>query len=143
MVKNFPILFAVVAAFGYAAVGVLLELRFSKTNTWVVLLAYSLTTTVIALIAIKATKATMSVISPTDIAWLAVLGIVIVIADYAYVRAFNLGGNVFTIRSIMEIVPVVAATMKLCLGKGLPTRQEMVGYVIIVIGTLVFAKRGR
>ncbi len=141
--KIIPVLLAVVAAFGYAAVGVLLEVRFSKTNTWVVLLAYSLTTTTIALAAIRATKVTMSNLSSTDLAWLAVLGVVIVVADYAYVRAFGLGGNVFMIRSIMEVVPVVAATIKVLMGRGFPTKQEMVGYVIIVIGTLVFAKGGR
>ena len=71
-----------------------------------------------------------------------VLGLIFTVADYCYVGAYNQGGTLLTITSIMLLVPVLASLIKFGLTKQAPNLWLVGGYLLAAGAVALVAKGG-
>ncbi len=67
-----------------------------------------------------------------------VVGAIYYFADWSYVNAYNKGGDVASITSIMVAFPVVAQLMKSALDQQMPTFRNIAGTAVIAGGVFIF-----
>jgi drug/metabolite transporter (DMT)-like permease len=70
---------------------------------------------------------------------LTIMAVAYFIADLSYVSAYTNGGNLFTITSVFLSFPLVAGAMKMVVDQQYPTRMQVLAYIFVSVGVLMFA----
>lgn len=139
-----PIVFTLIAMFCYAASNVLVELKFSKYNTMVLVSCFSGVVCLVALIILAFTKSgDPTAHFPTGhmILWMLGLGIIYTIADSFYMGAYTSGGGLVAITCISMMMPIFATGIKFFIADGpVPNLWHVAGYVLAACGLLCIVK---
>ena len=126
-----PAMMALAAVFLYALQNVLLEQKFRGVNTLSLMMVMYGVVWVLSLI-------TGSLRTPTGFplgdAWpTAILaGTILFVGNYLMTGSYTNGGTVFTITMITVSMPVIASAVRYLWVGGLPTGQQMVGYLLAI-----------
>jgi drug/metabolite transporter (DMT)-like permease len=137
------ILFVVVAMMLYALSNVLLEQKFSKYNTFTLMVCYVSVILVVAVIGRQTTLSgdeSFNFPQGAEFALVILLGLIMATADYLYVAAYASGGDLMTISSIVVMFPVFASIVKFAMTRELPNAYQIVGYTFAVVAVLCVSK---
>lgn len=138
-----PVIFALLAMVCYAISNVLLELKFSKYNTFTIMICYLSIVVTFAIIGRQVTLTDdPSFKFPTGSAlmWMIVLGLVFTAADYFYIGAYTNGGSLMTITGIVVMFPVFASIVKFAVNRDLPNGWQVAGYALAVCAVALVTK---
>lgn len=138
-----PVLYALVAMFSYAIANVLLELKFSKANTFTLVASYASVIVILAFIGRYITKTedpSFNWPSGETLGLVVVLGLLMAAGDYFYVGAYTAGGSLMTVASIVAMFPVFASIVKFFATGSVPTRWHMAGYACAALAVFLVSK---
>lgn len=138
-----PIILACAAMVFYASQNVVVEQKLARYNTLSVLVYFYLTMLPLALVGLGYLKATnQKIVAPTGSAIFIALavGAMFFLADAFYVGAYEAGGTLMVITTIMLAFPALASLMKYLWVGGLPNNYQIVGYVLAALGVLCVTK---
>lgn len=129
--------------FCYAIGNVLLELKFSKANTFTLVACYAAVITTTCLIGRFFTKTSdPSFDWPRGDMFLLViaLGLIMTAGDYFYVAAYTNKGSLMTVAGIVVMFPVFASIVKFAVTRTVPNWWQVAGYACAAIAVALVTK---
>ncbi|MEK7585370.1 MAG: hypothetical protein AAB455_02575 [Patescibacteria group bacterium] len=138
-----PVIFVLLALCLYSFQNVLFEQKLTRLNTFSVLVYCYLVMLPFALVGLFFVKPVAGAdVMPTGwtLATIAFVGACWFLADALYIGAYAAGGDMFTITSIMIMLPVGGTIIRYFWVGGLPNRYQMVGYFCAALAVLLIVK---
>ena len=138
-----PVIFVLLALGLYSFQNVLFEQKLTRLNTFSVLVYSYLVMLPFALVGLFFVKPVAGAdVMPTGstLAIIAFVGTCWFLADALYIGAYAAGGDMFTITSIMIMLPLGGTIIRYFWVGGLPNRYQMVGYACAAIAVLLIVK---
>ena len=138
-----PLAYTLVAMLFYAMASVALEQKFSKYNNLTLIVCYTSVIFVLAVIVRYFTKTTDPVFNfpaGVDLVLVLALDVVYLLADYFYIGAYTMGGNLLGIVCITMMMPVFASVIKFMITRQTPNLWFVGGYAFAVLAVLMVAK---
>lgn len=131
------ILLALVAILVYAAGNVIMAHKFSGVSPFVMVPIYTLFTAVVTFGMGRVWSAMGHAVALPEnslLAWLLVIGVLLVVGDLAYAGAYSVkGASLATITTCAALLPVIAMIIdKLCFQGTLPSLRTMCGFALAV-----------
>jgi hypothetical protein len=137
------IIYAVSALLLFSSAGVVIEQKLGQFNTVGLALLFVLPFIPLALFFLLMEKLTGRAVSFPDggLLYLTIfLGALYFVADYFYIGAFNAGGDVMTISTILMLAPVATAVAKHFWVGGYPNAYQIIGYLAAAVAVFLIAK---
>jgi len=139
-----PVLFAIIGVFGYVVMNVMIEQRLKHASP----LANSLLLLVTG-IAFVLPAAVLQwyyypkfVLPPlTDWRLLVGLGVSFLLADYFFLKAYNSGGSLMMISTMVAMFPVFASLLNAGLGGNLPPSRQWLGWLVALITIVLVSEQ--
>ena len=138
-----PVIYAFIAMVFYASQNVIIEQKLSTYSTLGILIFIQTTLllcTVLAVVAVKVSGGT--IIFPTGTAlWLCFgCGIIYFIADYFFIGAYAIGGNLYDIAVVVGLFSVIAFTIKAVVTGLYPNMYQIGGCLMAVVAVWLVSK---
>jgi len=136
------IIFTCIAVGFYAITNIVFEQKLVRYSIGAIMTHFSIGTLICSLAMLIWEKTTQSSALPpkTEIPLICGVAILFFLADYFYIGAYKLGGNVFTITTIFVTFPAFAALIKFLWIGSLPNIYQIAGYCLAVISVFLFVK---
>jgi len=138
-----PVLFACLAVLLYSSQNVILEQKLAKYHTVTILVYFYIVMLPVTLGWIAGLKITKQpFVAPSGIAILIALGVGLVyfFADFFFVGAYTSGGSVFSVTTIVIMLPVFASVIKYFWVGGLPNLYQIAGYILAFFAVFLVTK---
>ena len=122
-------IFAIIAMFLYAIPNVLIERKFAKVSPQIIIALFTSTVGLIMWLTIIFNKPLKLVLTwPQGSQWTFIVAsaLVLMMADFFYFSAYNLGGSLAMITTTVALYAVVAILIKAGLDRGWPTTNQIV-----------------
>jgi len=134
-------LFGIIA---YAAMNVIMVHKLSNVSPIVIIPIYTLFVSVTTFGVWKVANMAGYAVSFSvgdKLPWLLLIGVLIIIADFAYLGAYGMkGASMATITTCAALLPVIAVIIeKLCIGGELPSLRTIGGFALAVFTVWVVA----
>ena len=138
-----PVIFTCIALVIYALQSVVLEQKLAKFSTGVILSYCYPVMFLFALLLIGSMRYNnQTIVSPSGTDLMITIGMAIgwIIADAFFLGAYEVGGSLITITTIIIMFPVFASVIKYLWVGGLPNSYQIGGYVLAVLAVLLVSK---
>lgn len=138
-----PVVYALFALFLYATQNVVIEQKLAKFEVSSVLIYFYIIMLPLAVIRLAQLKLSGQVVTPSGTAILIALivGVVYFFADYFFLGAYNAGGSLMTVSTIIIMFPIFASIIKYLWVGGLPNMYQVTGYILAMFA-IIFVIKG-
>ncbi len=139
-----PLHLAIVAVFFYSILNVMIDRYLSNISPIAMIAVYHLVVLAIALpLVLFRSRLGLEMKMPgkKEYVILAVYALVLIAADFCYFSAYNKGGSLATLTTIVILVPAFAVLIKFFLGGGFPSKIQLLGWAFAAVGVILVSRQ--
>ena len=140
---NNPVFLTCVAVVLYALQNVIMEMKLAKYSTVAIILIVYSVMLPLSLVLISQMKFTGKVVAfPTGkiLVFALLSGLIFFVADYCYISAYTIGGDLITITTIIALFPVVASIIKFFITGTVPNSYQVAGWLLAIFAVYLVGK---
>ena len=137
-------LFAIIGVFGYVIMNVIIEQRLKQASplaTSLLMLACGIAFVLPAALAQWYFYPKFVLPPLTDIRLLVVLGVAFAFADYFFLKAYNSGGSLIMISTMVALFPFFASLLNVAVGGDVPSTRQLLGWIVAVIAIILVSEQ--
>lgn len=143
-IKMKAVLFAIAATFFYALQNVIVERKLSNVQPLVNMMFFSGTIFLLSLLTCGVKNLIgfqANIPDSAQILTIVFVGVILFFADYCFFSAYNSGGSLIIITTLVVLLPVIASFIKYAsTGEGVPSTNQLLGWMFAAVAVFLVTK---